>query len=277
MNILLLGGNGYLGSKIANKFSDSNKFFCTVRKNESLNLLVNNDNIEIIDSNIESIKRVIDENKIDTIINTVCCYEKNFYQLQNVVEANLVFPLNVITYAIGVGIKRIITIDTSLPEDVNLYSLTKKSVARILKYFSKYYSVSIFDVVLENFYGEDEPKNRFLHETIKKLKRGDDVLLTSGIQKRDFIYIDDVLQAISILLKDNSTGYIEVPVGTGEGPTIKEVVEYLKFLTNSTSTLKFGIIKERDNEPDCVANISYLKSRGFQLKYPYKIGLKRLL
>lgn len=279
MNLLVLGGNGYLGSKICNFFSNSNKIYCTIRKGELPNLLCINKNVIVIDSDISKVKEIIKQENIDVLINTVCCYERSKEDFTNVIEANMKYPLDVITYAIEKNIGKILTIDTSLPENVNLYSLSKKVVSKIGNYYCSYYNnVTFYNILLENFYGEDEPKNRFLHQTIDKLKNNTDIELTSGTQKRDFIYITDVLNAISILIYNkDEKGYYDVPIGTGEGPSIREVVEYLKEITKSKSTLLFGAKPSRANEPSCIADMTYLNNHGFKLEYTYKKGLKKLV
>lgn len=278
MNILVLGGNGYLGSKIINELLSNDDVFCTVRKGEGLNLLVKKENTHIISDDVDEIKSTIEKNDIDVLINTVCCYERQGIPLSSVVNANLMFPLSIIMFALEHGVKKIITIDTSLPKNVNLYSLTKKAVADIGEYYTKKNNDLVFyNVLLENFYGKDEPKNRFLHIMVQNLKDNKPLDLTAGTQRRDFIYVDDVLAAFKILINNNDYGFHNVPIGTGEGPTIRNVIEYLKEITNSNSQLNFGAVPSRENEPDCIADLSYLKQLGFEINYPYKKGLKEII
>lgn len=278
MNVLVLGGNGYLGSKIINELLTNYNVWCTIREGEQLNLLKHTGNVNIISDSIDCIKETINEIKFDLLINTVCCYERDNCSYSSVIDANLLFPLQIIPFAIEHGIKKIITIDTSLPENLNLYSLTKKSIAKIGNYYcKKFQSISFLNIVLENFYGEDEPKNRFIHLTIEKMKNDLEVNLTKGTQKRDFIYIDDVLCAFRILINNFDVGYHDVSIGTEEGPTIREIVEYLKTLTNSKSKLNFGVIESRKNEPNCIANLDYLRKYGYRIQFPYKLGLKKII
>lgn len=277
-NILVLGGNGYLGSKIINELLSNDNVFCTVKSGEGLNLLQQKQNIHIISDDIDEIKNVILSNEIDVLINTVCCYERNGIALTDVINANLVFPILIISFAIENCVKRIITIDTSLPKNVNLYSMTKKTVAEIGEYYcDNYQNLIFYNVLLENFYGKDEPKNRFLHIMVDKLKKNEPLDLTSGTQRRDFIYIDDALSAFNILVNNDDVGYHNVPVGTGEGPTIKDVICYLKEIIGSESALRFGAVVSRKNEPDCIADSSYLAKYGFKIKYPYRVGLKEII
>ncbi len=59
-----------------------------------------------------------------------------------------------------------------------------------------------------------------------------------------------------------SAVYINVPVGTGEAPTIREVIEHLKKCVNSSAELQFGVHPLRDGEPNSCYNTSSLESLG---------------
>lgn len=277
MTIFVLGGNGYLGSKIVNTLNN-NKVYCTARCSESLNLLTVTQNVTVIDAGIEKVKDCIKNNNIDVLINTVCSYEREDVAPSTIIASNLIYPAEVISYAIERNVSKILTIDTALPSTLNMYAKAKSMLSEIGKYYcTKYSELCFLNIKLENFYGEDEPKNRFLHKIISDMKQDNPIKLTVGTQHRDFIYIGDVVKAIELLIYQQIIGYHDVPLGTGEGPTIREVVMYLKQMLNSKSALQFGAIQSRVNEPDCVADMTYLKSLGFNIQYPYKVGLRRII
>lgn len=58
MKILLLGANGYLGSKIANSLSDKHIFYCVIRDVKNLRLLQQNDNVVLIPCSYDRINEV---------------------------------------------------------------------------------------------------------------------------------------------------------------------------------------------------------------------------
>ena len=257
---------------------ENNDITCTIRIGEDKNLLIERKNVHIIDSEVSNVKNTIKLSNFDLLINTVCSYERG-NSLIPVIMANMNYPLEIISFAIESNIKKIITIDTSLPENVNLYSLTKKTVAKVLDYYSKKNKdLLVYNIKLENFYGEDEPSDRFLHIVINKLKKNESVDLTVGTQRRDFIYIQDVIDALLYLINyKNNPGFYSISLGTGEGPTIREVIEYLSTIIGSTSKLNFGAVPSRTNEPDCIADMTYLNSIGFYIKYFYKKGLLKIV
>ena len=182
------------------------------------------------------------------------------------------------------GVEKFLTIDTGLPPDLNLYCKAKDEFARLGRWFVETEPLKpmvFYNILLENFYGEDEPKDRFLHYVIGKLKENEEVLLTEGDQHRDFIYISDVVEMLGMLLYEQRLqkrkGYYNIPLGTGEGPTIREIVEWLRDSLESQSILKFGAVPKRVNEPDSVADIEEMKRFGIKTCYSWKDGMRKLL
>ena len=274
MRIMVLGASGYLGKHIAEKLQkQGHAVVRAVRKPECQDSC---DGKVFIKAVPEVIQREIEDGQYDWIINCAAVYERVDTAVHEVVDANLIFALQVLNCAVEAGVKNFLTIDTSLPENLNLYSFTKKSFAQFGKLYAEKYGMHFVNVVLEMFYGEDEPENRFLVHCCKSMRNGEELRLTVGTQKRDIIYIEDVCRAIEILLNAPIAGYVNVPLGSGEAVSVRTILEYMHKVMASESKLLFGAVPMRENEPDCEADISLLKSYGYEVKYPWMRGIKHL-
>jgi CDP-paratose synthetase len=178
---------------------------------------------------------------------------------------------------------RFISVGSSIPSNLNLYSLTKKQFSEIGIFFHQLRKIEFVNLLLESFYGIDEPHDRFITNSILKLKSNQELPLTEGIQKRDYILIDDVIEILFFLLDcDLSSGVfhseITIPVGSGISPSIKEIILFLHGETKSSSSLLFGAKPMRENEPSTVANLSMLRSIGFNKKItPWKDGMRKVI
>lgn len=279
MKILLLGSTGYLGNKLVYRFLQRGyTVYALVRETSNVReLLKNGITLENI-YRIDDLPELLAENNIDLFVNCACCYEKVGIKPEQIWEANYIVPLNIILKCVEHGVRRIITLDTALPNNFNFYSKSKAQLAEFLEWYAYKTNVFVENILLENYYGENEPTNRFIPYVLSSLKENKDIFLTEGTQKRDFIYIEDVLSAIEILINHKpNEKYKDIPLGTGEGPTVREVVQYLAQITYSSSKLIFGAVQKRENEPDSIANMSYLESLGWKYKYSWKDGLKKLL
>lgn len=283
MNILILGGTGYLGKKIINNLISNNHFvICLKRENSDLKYLNINDP-KLVFWDLKNLKNILKENtiNIDCMINTSCKYLKNNVEENEILEANLFVPLSVFYECINYGVKRFITIGTGLPDNFNLYSFSKREFANFGKWYSEKFnemnqSIIFCNIELQNFYGIDEPVNRFIPNTIQKLKTNQPILLTEGTQRRDFIYIDDVVNAIGRIVQiEELPNYFDLPLGSGEGPTVREVIEYLHNISKSKSELRFGAIPKRNDEPDSVANLTVLNLLGIEINYNWKDGMRK--
>jgi CDP-paratose synthetase len=71
---------------------------------------------------------------------------------------------------------------------------------------------------------------------------------------------------------------IDVDVGTGVAPTIKDFVELVHRLTKSTSKLLFGSVPYRAHEAmHCQADISLLTKIGWSPQYSLESGIKKTI
>ena len=92
------------------------------------------------------------------------------------------------------------------------------------------------------------------------------IALTDGTQKRDFIYIYDVVSAFMSVLKHvYSAGLIEYEVGTGKSIELKLFCLALADAFDvSSDTLHFGALNQRPNEiKNSSADIRALSSIGW--------------
>ena len=277
MNYLILGANGYLGSKIAQSLiSKENVVFCVIRKNSDISRLeIIKDDVKIIST--EEIEIVLQEKNINCVINTVCNYSQKISDYEVVLNANLNFPLSVLNDCIKNKIETYLTIDTSLPAELNMYSMAKNELNRFGKFFCERHALNFYTLQLEMFYGADEPENRFIPSMVRKMLEGSCVDTTLGTQKRDIIAVNDVVKAVNMILNSNLEGYHEVAVGTGVAPTVSEIVDYIWEVTGKKATIHKGKIPMRPNEPDCIANIEKLQSLGEWNPCLWKDGIREMI
>ena len=275
MNIILVGASGYLGNKLLIDMKNKgNKILCPIRKTTDINKINQYTNLYLYLEDKDFIEKLNDF-KADLLIYCACMYERNNAKHKDILEANFLLPLKLLMEL--KNLKKYIYIGTSLGKYTNIYALSKYQMAEWGKYYSNINDINFFNILLENFYGENEPKDRFIHYLIGKLKNHEDIDLTDGKQKRDFVYIEDVIEALNLIISSNLKGYIDIPIGSGDAISIRELAEYLKELLNSKSKLNFGAIPSRNNEHSGICDLSILNNMGFKPKYDIKSGLNRII
>lgn len=283
--VLLTGVTGFLGSHLAKALLDVGyEVVGLKRKSSSLH------RVDLIISDIEffDIEDIDFENifrncgKIDTIIHTATCYGRNHESVSEIFAANTEFPLRLLDAGNRAGVEMFLNTDTILDKYLNLYSLSKNQLLQWGKFFSIHENIRFGNIRLEHFYGPNDDPLKFSTYVINScLGNVPELKLTKGEQKRDFIYIDDVVSAYIILLdkmSSLSSSFFEFDVGSGQSITIREFVETVHQLTASKSHLAFGALPYREGEVmHSKADITELEALGWQCRYDIETGLKQVI
>jgi nucleoside-diphosphate-sugar epimerase len=281
--ILLTGGTGYLGSRILKQLVDEGyKIILLKRSFSNIGCIIESIN-KFAFYNIDStpLETVFSENRIDVIIHCATNYGRRENDPIQVIEANLVLPLKLLELGKKYGVTSFINTDTILDKRINYYSLSKKQFKDWL--FAYKHDYTCINVALEHFYGSGDDDTKFVTHIIHNLLQNvDKIDLTKGEQKRDFIYIDDVVNAfIKIInsLDQFSKDYYEFEVGTSHPLSLKEFVELAKQLSGNTHThLNFGVIPYRENEVmDYKVNTTEILKLGWKCNYTVIIGLTKTI
>ncbi|MEG2930374.1 MAG: NAD(P)-dependent oxidoreductase [Ruthenibacterium sp.] len=290
MRIAVLGSTGYLGSRLVRRLCDNaanagdTEIVCVHRKTSNLAPLADlRGKIRPVPNDYDSLKSCFETGgAFDCVINTSCSYLRGATNEQ-VIESNLLFPLRVLDMVAERGRTqekrtRFISIGTGLPDAFNLYTYAKKQLNDMGRYLAGLGHVQFINIELENYYGPHEPAERFLPQCIRSLVAGEPLLLTSGEQHRDFVWIEDVLDALMLsIAHERLPNYFDVPVGSGEAPPVREFITYLAALLHSPSELRFGAVTARQNEPSCCADLSAYFMMGGTVRWPWRQGLAKLL
>lgn len=290
MRIAILGSTGYVGSLLAHRMLADKRFagglelVCVHRKASNLAPLADiRDKITLLASDYDSLKACFCAGEaFDGVVNASCSYLRGASSEQ-VMESNLLFPLRVLNMVAERGQTqpvrtRFVSIGTGLPDTFNLYTYTKKQMNDMGRYLAGLGCVQFINVELENYYGPGEPADRFLPRSLKLLAANEPLPLTNGEQHRDFVHIDDVLDALLLALAHpRLPSYFDLPIGSGEAPSIREFITYVAQQLHSASDLRFGAIVARENEPSCRADLSAYTMMGGTVRWPWRQGICYLL
>ena len=283
MKILLTGGTGFLGSNLLRRLlSLGHELFCIKRETSSLER-VNFFKHKIKWFNLETsdFDEIISSYKIEGIIHCATDYGRKQFNPIQTIETNLILPLKLLHAAASNNVHVFINTDTVLDKRVDTYSLSKRQFSEWLEKYSN--DILTINVALEHFYGPFDNDSKFVtYVILKMLGNEDSIDFTLGLQKRNFVYIEDVIDAFIVLLNninklDNSFHNFEV--GTEDSVTIKDFVGLVKKLCNNNTTdLNFGAINYRENEVmNTNTNTEKLKSLGWFPRFSLEDGLKNTI
>ena len=286
MNIIITGGNSYLGSRLADALIKKKyKVFLFIRSKSKTNFSKNiNKNLKFCyfksDKHISLFIKII---KPKIIIHTVCAYGNNRETYLEIFDANIRFGLLILQQIILLNRPvSFINCGTILNKFVSPYSLTKNYFSELANFLTKKcQNINFINILLHQFYGPGDNKKKFTTQVINNCYKNINFLkLTKGEQKRDFIFIDDLISAFLILVSkiNNFDKNIAFEIGSGTSVSIKKFVRTVHALTFSKTKLLFGALPYRKNEMNNIkANTRIIKSLGWRPKYNLRSGISRIL
>ncbi len=281
--ILLTGATGFLGSHLARAL--------VVGGNRVLILKRPSSNVERIASILPALSMYdIDgtdlslpfkkHGKVDAVIHTATCNGRNGESSAEIFDANTVFPLRLLETAASFNTETFINSDTVLDKNTNAYALSKHHFLEWGRLFAGARKIRFVNVRLEHMYGPGDDTSKFTARVIKDcLANVAEIKLTPGDQKRDFVYIEDVVFAYDILLEQTNRQaayFQEYSLGSGVAVTIREFVETVHQITGSTTRLNFGALPYRQNEiMNSGTDIEALMSLGWRCRTTLANGIRK--
>jgi nucleoside-diphosphate-sugar epimerase len=283
--ILLTGATGFLGSHILKRLLNDGKDVVILTR-ETSNFrkikMLKGFTIFQVNQHLSNIEELFEIHSIDTIIHVATEYGKKLpYSV--VLYSNVYLPIRLIEAANKKKLKIFINTDSFFSKFQNYsylkeYITTKKIFKQYLKSLT---GIQIINLQLEHVFGENDSKDKFIPFLIESMKTNmNEIALTEGIHKRDFIYVDDVVDAYMVVLSKSKylKQFSEFEVGTGVSIQIKDFVIRAHQILNSKSNLLFGALPTRYDEiSDSKANNLDLINLGFIPKTTIEVGINKII
>jgi nucleoside-diphosphate-sugar epimerase len=281
--ILLTGATGYLGSHLLRRLLREGDTVVVLKRSfSSLERLRDlHDQFRTFDLDRSLIENVFRETSFDLIVHCATDYGRKSIDPRSTVEANLLLPLQLLHLAQVYSVPAFINTDTALNKRINAYSLSKSHFKDWMQFYQS--RMKCINLMIEHFYGPGDDRTKFVSMVIHELAAGKESLdLTLGEQERDFIYIDDVVEAFVRVIKEVTkldTGMHPFEIATGELVRVRDFVETVKGMIPECPTrLNFGAIPYRAGEimkPEL--DLDPIFALGWRPKVSLAEGLKRTI
>ncbi len=142
-----------------------------------------------------------------------------------------------------------------------LYGACKNALREVVEKFAFVSGLSWAWGRIFNLYGPWEDPRRLVPSVALSLLRGGRARCTEGEQVRDYLFVDDVAEALTCVLDSKAQGAVNI--GSGEGIEIRSLVERLAGIIGSLDRVDFGVLPTPGNEPSTiVAETSRLRAEA---------------
>ena len=286
--VLLTGATGFLGSHLLERLLSEGFKVIILKRSFSNTWRIDHLNNKIKSYNIDhvEIESVFKDQKIDIIIHTAANYGRNDENLSSIIATNITFGIKILELSILYDVDMVINTDTIMPRNTSFYTLSKKQFSEFCRIMSNRVGLKFFNLKLEHLYGPKDDGNKFVTMITRQLLKDFDCIdLTKGEQKRDFIYVNDVIDLFILLVEKKdlySNNYHEFDVGTGRPIEIRHFVEKIYKLVSDRkeihTKLNFGNIPYREYEPMVIIeNLEPVEALGWYSKISLEEGLMSLI
>ncbi len=161
----------------------------------------------------------------------------------------------------------------------SIYGLTKYMQEQMFLVTGKALKIPTIALRYQNVYGPGQslknPYTGILSIFSTRIKNGNDInIFEDGKESRDFVYIDDVIQATVLALESNNIDSDVFNVGSGVATSVETVAETLlrKYNSNNVYTISgaFRVGDIRHNYAD-LSKITF--TLGYSPKYTFEKGI----
>lgn len=288
IKILIIGSTGFIGKNAVRFFSSRGYevHSADIVIKEEYNYIVLNP--EILDFSI-----LFSKQKFDVCINATGAanvalsfqyplmdYSLNVSNVFNILEAIRINNptckfINFSSAAVYGNPESLPIKENSTIKPLSPYGFHKYYSENICKEFYNTYGINTLSLRIFSAYGEGLKKQLFW-DTYNKVKTITDnkiVLFGTGNESRDFIYINDLLNAIELLIQKFEFCGNVINIASGIEITIKEAVNTFVNLLNPNVKVYFNNEDKKGDPKNWRADITILKSMGFRSEYTINEGL----
>jgi len=178
-----------------------------------------------------------------------------YLPIERAVDVNVSGTVHVLEASYAVGAQRFVHIGTAYEHRTaeaerglnNPYVASKISAWLFWRAFAEKQDIDSVAVRLYHVYGPQQQRG-LLPAALQAAQRHEVFKMTPGEQLRDFVYIDDVVEALVATLTTVHLPRTTYDIGTGSGWQVKAVVERIFQLMNSRGQYVAGAMAYRPHE-----------------------------
>ena len=295
MKVLVTGAAGFIGYHLSRRLLKTGHDVVAIDKvhsNERLDILVQYENFEFRHGSIADVSFSQDVGEVDYIVHLAALADvrksigRPYIQVQqdvlghiNLLEyaktlaglKRMVFTSSSLVYGVGGGFS-----ETSPTMPISPYGVSKLNNENMNTCYSHLYGFPITSLRLFTVYGTYSRADMATWRFTENISLGRPItLFNNGLNKIDFVYVSDVVEAIlRAMFDEQSTGHDVYNVGTGTSVSVLEVVRIIEDILGKTATLETAPAQPGDVAVTCADITKIKRDLGYTPKIDVTNGLR---
>ena len=206
-------------------------------------------------------------------------YRNNILSTLNILEKAKIDGARVIFLSTYIyGVPKYLPVDEIHPSNpMNPYTQSKLICEQLCEAYSRDFSLNIVVLRPFNIYGPGQALNFFIPAIISQINSAN-IRLQDSKPKRDYVFINDLIDVILLFVKQKFEGFEIFNVGKGKSYSVEEIVGMILKFSKSNAKVEFTNIVRKGEVNDCRASIEKLISKfGWRPAVTIEEGLQTLL
>ncbi|MBU2637745.1 MAG: GDP-mannose 4,6-dehydratase [Nanoarchaeota archaeon] len=257
--VLVTGVSGFIGSHLAARLLKEGASVYAIDKENPHNSNISYFNADLCD--LRALKDIVNKANPEIVVHLAACLDRNALE-ECIFNINYQGTVNLLTALEDVSYQRFVYLSTSesyygnpvpFSEKMPLHPRTAYARSKAMaeehcmrQFKEKHKPVVILRPAI--VYGPGQIGNMFIPQCIASALKGEDMKMTAGKQTRDFIYIDDVVEAIIKASYIPAAVGEAVNIGSGIEVKLKDVTLKINSIMGNTIHISFAALPYRENE-----------------------------
>ncbi len=309
-NILITGGAGFIGSHVVDRLmsegdwritvvDDFNDFYDSSIKRANIEQHISNANFKLVEADIRdfySLKEVFNEGKFDCVVHLAARagVRPSLAEPRLYVETNINGTMNLLELARDHGVKQFVfgssssvygenkkvpfSEDDPIFNPISPYAATKAAGELICHTYSHLHDMRIICLRFFTVYGARQRPDLAIHKFAKLISAGQPIpVFGDGTTRRDYTYIDDIIQGVRAAIDHDQTNYEVINLGESRTVELRELISRLEAELGKRAEIDRQPTQPGD-VPQTFADISKARRLlNYNPQTPIEAGIKKFV